>query len=353
MRLSTPSPSLIRKGLTVALSASLLTLVILFFASTSSLTWRTLSSFNPMAMLFLGLLVILSWVVEGLRVQLIGRVLGERLSLRKILGINMATLFSGNITPFTSGGAPTQVFLLHRSGVSLGKATAMVTLRMALSTLFFTIGGPILIFLFQKEILTRLNLMAFAVPIRIALFLALGASIGIVFILWRPSRGNTFADWLFSLKWVQHILKERTESWRQGFLREMAEFNDALQVIRNKPIHLFWIMVYTFCYWIIFFSIAPAILLGFGLSIGSQLSWIIFLQFVLLFLLSFIPIPGGSGVAELGFYSVFAFFVPKHILAIVVALWRLSSYHLSTLVGGVFFIKLIGAKTPSQADLPG
>lgn len=264
----------------------------------------------------------------------------------------MATLFSGNITPFTSGGAPTQVYLLHRSGISLGKSTAVVTLRMVLSTLFFTIGGPILIFLFQHELLNQLNLTAFAVPIRIALFLALGFSVGIVFILWRPSRGNTFADWLFGLKWVQRLLGDRTASWRAAFTKEMGEFNDALLLIRKKPLQLFWILVYTLVYWIIFFSIAPAILLGFGLSIRSELTWIIFLQFVLLFLLSFIPIPGGSGVAELGFYSVFAFFVPKHILAIFVAIWRLLSYHLSTLVGGVFFLKLIGSKS-READLPG
>lgn len=353
MQESILSPRLIRKGLFAALSVSLLTIAFLLFRTTSASTWLSLLSFKPAGMFLVAVLVLGSWLIEGLRVQLIGAALGEKLPLRTILSINLATLFSGNITPFTSGGAPTQVYFLHRSGFSLGKATAVVTIRMALSTLFFTIGGPILVFIFQGQILRQFNLYAWAVPIRILLLLTLAVSAGILWILIRPSQGNTFANWLFKLGLVQRILKDKAEHYRERFLQEMTEFHDSLKLLtQKKRMQIVGILLYTLLYWVVFFCIAPAILVGFGISVLPQIFRFIFLQFVFLYLLSFIPIPGGSGIAEVGYYSVFAFFVPKHILAVFVTIWRILSYHLSTLIGGLFFLKLINTKQP-EADLPG
>jgi uncharacterized protein (TIRG00374 family) len=353
VQVSILSPRLIRKGLVAALSVSLLTIMFLLVRTTSAKTWLSLLTFKPAGLLLVAALVFGSWLIEGLRVQLIGRALGEKLPLRTILGINLATLFSGNITPFTSGGAPTQVYFLHRSGFSLGKATAVVTIRMALSTLFFTIGGPILIFLFQGEILRQFKLYAWAVPIRILLLFTLALSVAILWFLIRPSQGTTFANWFFNLGLIKRLLKEKADRYRQRFLQEMSEFHDSLMLLtQKKRIQIVGILLYTLLYWVVFFCIAPAILVGFGVQVWPQIFRLIFLQFVFIYLLSFIPIPGGSGIAEVGYYSVFAFFVPKHILAVFVALWRILSYHLTTLVGGLFFLKLIHTKQP-EADLPG
>ncbi|HEX2953230.1 MAG TPA: flippase-like domain-containing protein [Bacillota bacterium] len=352
MRFKTPSSKMIRNGALIAFSISLFTLVIMLWSNATPKMWQGLTRFNPSALFLVVGLVFLSWIIEGLRVQLISQVLGEHLTLRSILSINLATLFTGNISPFTSAGAPTQVYLLHKNGLSVGKATVVVTLRMAISTLCFTIGGPILIFIFQGEILRRLSLQAWAGPIRILVLLALAFSAGMVFVLMRPAKGESLANWLFGIKWIRRLLGEKADSLHQAFIRELTDFRDSLLLItQQKKLHLVAVMIYTFLYWVVFFSIAPAILLGFGFSFHSNWIWFITLQFVLSFLISFVPIPGGSGVAEMGFYSVFAFFVPKHLLAIFVALWRVISYHLSTFVGGVFFLKHFKEKDSTKMEL--
>lgn len=354
MRLKTPSPKLIRKGALIAFSISLITLIAMLWSTATPRSWQGLLKFNPVALPVIAGFVLLSWLFEGLRIQLISRVLGDRLSLRSILSINLATLFSGNITPFTSGGAPTQVYLLHKKGLPIGRATVVVTLRMALSTLCFTVGGPILVFVFQGALLRRLSLMAWAGPIRLLLFLALLISFGIIYVLIRPAKGVNFANWLFARKWILRILGEKADSVRVGFLKEIQEFHDSLMLImQKKRLHLALVMVYTFLYWVAFFSIAPTIMLGFGFPVLQNWGWFILLQFVLSFLISFIPIPGGSGAAEMGFYTLFGFFVPKPMLAIFVALWRVLSFHLSTFVGGVFFMRHFKPEEPSEADLPG
>lgn len=352
MRFKTPSSQMIRNGALIAFGISLITLFVMIWTNATPKMWQGLTKFNPTALILVVGLVFLSWIIEGLRVQLISHVLGERLSLGSILSINLATLFTGNISPFTSAGAPTQVYLLHKSGLSVGRATVVVTLRMAISTLCFTIGGPILIFIFQGEILRRLSLEAWAGPIRILVMLALAFSVGVVFVLMRPAKGESLANWLFGIKWLRQLLGEKADNLHKAFLRELKEFRDSLLLItQKKKLHLVAVMIYTFFYWVVFFSIAPAILLGFGISFQNNWVWFITLQFVLSFLISFIPIPGGSGVAEMGFYAVFAFFVPKHLLAIFVALWRVISYHLSTFVGGVFFLKHFKQEDSSEIEM--
>jgi uncharacterized protein (TIRG00374 family) len=97
----------------------------------------------------------------------------------------------------------------------------------------------------------------------------------------------------------------------------------------------------TVFYWIISLSIAPAVLKGFGVNIGNRIFRLLLLEFAILFLVSFIPIPGGSGFTEMGLYSLFSFYLPKHLLAVSVAIWRFLSYYLTTLIGGLFFLRYL------------
>ena len=136
----------------------MLTIVVLLFSSATSDTWQGLLYFKPKMIFFLFGLVLRSWLVEGTRVKLIAGTLGEKISLLDILRINLVGFFTGNITPFTSGSVPAQVYLLHRKGVSVGKATAIVTSRIVFSSLIFITGGSTLLFLFRHRLLKELGI---------------------------------------------------------------------------------------------------------------------------------------------------------------------------------------------------
>jgi uncharacterized protein (TIRG00374 family) len=78
-------------------------------------------------------------------------------------------------------------------------------------------------------------------------------------------------------------------------------------------------------------------------STGIQLDFalVIALQVLIFFLLPFLPTPGGSGAAEVGFASLFSFFVPAHLLGIYVGGWRLFTYYLNMLIGALLSINLL------------
>ena len=49
----------------------------------------------------------------------------------------------------------------------------------------------------------------------------------------------------------------------------------------------------------------------------------------------YVPVPGGSGVAEFGLASLFMLFVPSSVLGIFVMSWRFFTYYVLLFLGGL------------------
>jgi uncharacterized protein (TIRG00374 family) len=79
-----------------------------------------------------------------------------------------------------------------------------------------------------------------------------------------------------------------------------------------------------------------------GLNFSISVIKVIMVQIVLYFIRYFSPTPGGSGVAEGGFYMLFLPLVPRHILGLLVILWRLFTSYLGIFLGGLVIMKQFG-----------
>ena len=84
-----------------------------------------------------------------------------------------------------------------------------------------------------------------------------------------------------------------------------------------------------------FFLIPLCIFYAFGLGRVDILLMICAGAFVLNFT-SFIPLPGAAAGAEIGFHTVFGLFFPTRFLSLSILLWRLLTFYLPILVGGIF-----------------
>ncbi len=335
------SPAFIRKGLFIAVAISMLTLGRLLRSSTTADTWQSLLRIHPRNLLIMFSAVLLSWLTEGLRVKTIANLLGEEISFFNTLRINLASIFTGNITPLNSGTIPTQVYLLHQNGISVGKATAIVTIRLTFTSLLLAIGGPVLLLLFRGRILREVGLSWLSGIVDYLLILAFLYAVFMLFLLLKPAAGERVVQRIFRLKLSQQVLGAKAETFCQKTLAEISEFRGALgSLLRGNLPAVLFVLLLTACSWLSTLLIVPAILYGFGVNIKDKIFRLILLQFVVQFFLSFIPIPGGSGLAEIGFFSIFGKYLPKHLQALSVALWRLLSYYLNILVGGVCFLRL-------------
>ena len=95
-------------------------------------------------------------------------------------------------------------------------------------------------------------------------------------------------------------------------------------------------MFYTMIFWGTFFTIAPIVLWGIGITFN--LAHVLLLQVIFYFILPYMPTPGGSGAAEVGFASLFSFFVPHFLLGLFVTAWRFIFFYLNLIIGFVILL---------------
>lgn len=342
---SFPLQKLLVKGLSLVILLTIISLFFLFSASATPDNWPKLSLLNYPAFGLACLSLFLSWLAEGLRVKMIAFGLGERLSFGAICGINLAATFTGNVTPFNSGGVPTQIFLLCRKGLTPGKAGALVTIRMVITTLLFTFVSPFLILFYHARFSFGIlhQITTIAIPLAIAL------SLGLIAFLIKPKLATSLLlGVLNSLKLSR--LGHKIGPYLQRLTAEAETFQRSIKKFRNW-LNIILIFLLTIVYWVFFFGIAPLLMYAFGLNPAGKVLEIILLQFVLVFLLAYLPIPGGSGVMELSLFSVMIF-IPLQLRAVFIVIWRFLSYYLSTVVGGIVLLRLINKPIRRSAVVP-
>jgi uncharacterized protein (TIRG00374 family) len=321
-----------------------LSLIIIFtlistgFMLMHSSVWKLkidLSRLNYLAFGLACLALLVSWVAEGSRIKVIAAGLGEKLSLAKILGINLAAACTGNITPFYSGGIPTQIYLLCRNGIQPGKSSAIVTLRLIISTLIFTLFAPFLLLFYHRKFSFGVARQITTVAIPLAF---LGSALMILFIINPKLLGNFFAFIIGLFKNTR--FSQKVKSRMDHLLEELETFHQSIKDFRNG-VHLYVAFLLSILYWVAFFSIAPLLIYTFGVNSPGLFFETIVVQFLLVFIVAYIPIPSGSGVMELGLYSVFIFVPSLQLRTVIILTWRFLSYHIATFVGGVILIKQI------------
>ncbi len=310
------------------------------------------------------LILISSWLIEASRLSFIingialnnkaVNGLDERIPFVKVLEINLATNFAGNITPFYSGGIPTQIYLLCKAGLQPGRSSAVVTLRVIMSSLVFTILTPFLLLFYHAKLTDGYmrNATSIAIPIAFAL-----SGLLLLFIVKPRIAGNLLALLmkLFTKKRSSQKPQQKSESRAHAFINklfvEIEVFHDSIKLFR-KGIYFYLAFLFSAFYWASFFAIAPFLMYACGIDTGDMFWQIIFFQFILVFIIAYIPIPSGSGVMELGFYSVFGF-IPPPLRALFIFIWRFLSYHIATFVGGVILVKIINQPQPERRpELP-
>ena len=137
------------------------------------------------------------------------------------------------------------------------------------------------------------------------------------------------------LKKLRIIGQEKAERANARIAKELEEFYEGFAQIRGDIGGILKISLLTAVQLTAFFLIPLCIFYAFGLGRVDILLMICAGAFVLNFT-SFIPLPGAAAGAEIGFHTVFGLFFPTRFLSLAILLWRLLTFYLPILVGGIF-----------------
>ena len=326
------------KGLIISLVIGTIVILTITFVTINQDTWISLSYVNKKYLFLAFVLMVFAAMIDALRIKMTVEVVNEKITFTEALKVYYISNFAGGITPFFSGTLPTQIFLFNkdiRNKMTLGKATMVATIMPLIKTLVFTIFTPIIFFTFKRTITNYTILSAILIngAILISLFFLF------LFIL-TARYPEKMIGIIFKIQNLPCILKfskkETISHFFDRVILEIKEFHKSFSLLKENWIKLLLSTLYTIIFWGTFFITAPLLLRGFNLNFN--LSHVLVLQVIFYFILPFMPTPGGSGTAEMGFASLFSFFVPLHLLGLFVGAWRFIVFYFNLCIGAIVLL---------------
>ncbi len=326
----------LKKLFIISLIISIIVLVLVTVFTIGPDTLPILQRMEPVYLLAAVALHIVSYIIWGLRMKVMTEALGYRIGVKDATEIVIANLFAASVTPSMAGGEPVRIHMLnHNANVRVGDASAVVIGERVLDALLLLIATPFALWVLSGSLISWEMDLAIIVAELFVLLMVFAAIGGLL--------SPTFIDWLSSLitRGLHRVGRfDRTEHLIEFIDKELLNFHNSLwALMRTGKQGLFFGCICTMIYWIVEFMVLPLILLGLNQppSIMVAMAVQVFLTFIMV-----VPVtPGASGIAELGGAALFGILVPVSILGVVVAAWRLITYYLNLVIGGVVSVKIL------------
>lgn len=296
---------------------------------------KTLFTMNPMFLIIAVIGILLYIFFKSLALYSTVKNEVEGYTLWKAIKHNMITQFFNGITPFSTGGQPMEIYMLHQKGIRIPKATNLIMqtfIFYQVALVFFGIIAVVFNSMFSyfnvSSLLNGLILLGFSINTFVAILL---------FVVSFSKKSNawllkTGLNILTKLKIVKD--KEKTYvAWKD----RLDDFHEsASHLKKNKGLFLKGV-IYNFL-GLVSYYIIPLLI---AYSMGSYTSMngleaIVASAYVLI-MASFVPIPGASGGIEYGFLSFFGNFIKGPMLSAMLLMWRFVTYYLPMILGAICF----------------
>jgi len=310
-----------------------MTIFLVFFITTNENTWESLYKMNRSSLFLAFGLMLFAAFADALRIKATVEAVNEKISIVESLKTYYISNFAGGITPFFSGTLPAQIYIFSNRiacRLPLGKATMVATIIPILKTLVFTIFTPIIFFTCRKTI-TSYNAISI-VLLNTAILISLMLLILFINVVRSPHKVIHFIQKIQKIPSLSKFFKNKKVLYLSNkIITEIYVFQQSFDLLKKNWLKILMALIYTMIFWGTFFTIAPIIL--WGMNITFNFSHVLILQVIFYFILPYMPTPGGSGAAEIGFASLFSFFVPHFLLGLFVTAWRFVFFYFNLMIG--------------------
>ncbi|MDD1676152.1 MAG: flippase-like domain-containing protein [Methanomicrobiales archaeon] len=315
------------KWLWISIFFSIIVLVIVLATTVDESTIGHLFRMDPTFLLLAFGLRVLALGVWAFKIQKMAESLGYQVPFLYCLNTVNANLFAGAITPAQAGGEPVRIHELYAAKVKLGDATALVITERLLDAIILIIAGIIAV-----SFLGAMNLSS---VVRMGIYLAWGTMLGVVILFIYSAHRPDLLKRLLK-KGVGCVAKKwdatRVQDTCERIDREVDNFHASLALFATKGrAGLVWGSVCTAAFWSLEFLVPSFLLLGLGEKPYFAESFL--LQIVIAIIMMVPTTPGGSGVAEVSAYSLYALLVKSSIAGVFVVLWRALFYYFNIALG--------------------
>jgi uncharacterized protein (TIRG00374 family) len=268
---------------------------------------------------------------EALRIAVIGRLVGARVTPRDAWDAAVANHVMTAVTPQVGLGEPTVAYLLGKRGVPWGAAIAIPFIKFTSSlALVFVLGAGLLIAGFGPEVDVGIRAIA------IVWFLAIAAITSLVIAVFaRPVTAQRWVAriagwfsrrrWFASPRWQARIASAAEVATRTAERLAGVRRGSWRSAVVLLVVHLVYYASY----------IAPLVCLACVLGdppvVTLAMRSLVYLCFIFA-----MPTPGGTGLSEAAAATFFGDLMPPADAIIVVAVFRASTFYLQLAIGALY-----------------
>jgi len=328
-------PAQLKRGAFVAIGFSLLGLFTLVKISGGRRAWRDLARIDPLMLGIALCLVMLTWLLDSLRMRALARSLGGDLGIMEGMRISVLGAFVSNVTPFDTGGEPLQAYLLTSKGLTAGQSTAVIAVKAIMNAFARVSLG------FAASAALLFSRTEWSLPLGMNIALAVGMALYVsvfllsLYLILRPDKIRVLVVPAVRNRFTLRFFKPETlQAVLDRIDHELRALREALQefVSNRKPV-LVAVLILSYAAWVAT-ALVPAVVLT---GLGLKTPYVHAMGVTIIFYLAaaYAPTPGSSGAAELGFAALFSTIVPRAVLGLFVAVWRIITYYLNLALGGV------------------
>jgi len=294
--------------------------------------------------------MLLYYAFDTLMFRLAAKYMGLKHSYRESLLTTMYGLFYSSITPLQAGGQPMQVVQLKKHGIPVGVSTSVLVLKFLAYQLGVTLLGTLGFFYLGSDVLEGgVTMLIFYI---IGYLFYLGSVVLCLLALLKPS-------WLFEIgeKLIDFLARHRllrkpetVANAHEGWKKIITDYGQAAKFALGERMGMFYIFLAALGTAVCYMAVTYFLYRGMGYN-DYGFVYIVLLQCLLYIAVSFLPIPGGTGASEGGFYMVFAKLFTGASRFPAVLLWRTITYYL-TLLLGVLAVMIEGFREKKHPPAP-
>ncbi|WP_078578890.1 lysylphosphatidylglycerol synthase transmembrane domain-containing protein [Salipaludibacillus agaradhaerens] len=274
----------------------------------------------------------LYWLLEAFILHRISRKVTIHSTIGEAFRITLVGQFFNTITPLATGGQPAQLYILTKNGMDAGAASSVLLIKLIVYQGMLVVNS-LIVLLFGYHYLLNGSLP------KMSVLILMGFTLNTLFIvaLIVVGKNKKIASLIvhFLLKPVSFFTKTETySSLKNNVEQKMNLFHaESKRISVDLKLLLQCSVLTTLQLWL-FFSIPYFVLQGVGAGPLDLLQIIAFHTFIIMFS-SLIPIPGGSGGAELSFSLLFGLILDPTTLVLSLFLWRFITYYSCILFGSI------------------
>lgn len=279
------------------------------------------------------ILMVLYRFFLGISLYIVAKCNKQKYKLKKAFELNFITQFFNGITPFATGGQPSQIYYLHQEGIPYGIGTNIVLQNFILyQTALIILGLFAVIYNRATGLFPKNNVMANLVTLGFIINFLVW--LGSFIISFGKKISSFIADKLLVFLAKIKIIKN-LEKTKKKFTDYITSFYENAMILKeSKKDVLIGIIVNIMA--LVFLYSVPIILIK-GIGSTSNINYITSLVAVSYVMLigSFVPIPGGSGGIEYGFLHFYGYFLSNSVLVSIMLIWRVVTYYIGMIFGGI------------------